>query len=317
MKKIRFLGRAAALGGVALALIALSCSRTTASRVLKQQPAADVTNMMGFSGSPSRDALSGAVAAAGCTLDFFTLEAGLATALCPSGVTLSTATPGFADLGVNIVVEDAQIATGPVDAPPIKEDTATAAGVRISDAANLAYMSKALKGIHYAAQRKDKGGGGADIISFPFAGWYLDRASSTSRSDDGVAWVGLINKAIGFANKNGALVVVAAGNGYGTAVDVTAPGGNFWNRSRPCWGDDGVAVISSGTTMGWRSTPGIAEAHVAALAALYTHKAAMDRGELESELCNPNRNKTYLSPGQIKAAIMRGAVLPPRATAGR
>ncbi|KAG2485386.1 hypothetical protein HYH03_015872 [Edaphochlamys debaryana] len=44
---------------------------------------------------------------------------------------------------------------------------------------------------------------------------------------------------------------------------------------------------------------------------MYIQKAAMDKGVLESELCDPNRVKPFVSPGQIKTAILRGAVRPP------
>ncbi|KAG2481951.1 hypothetical protein HYH03_019095 [Edaphochlamys debaryana] len=104
---------------------------------------------------------------------------------------------------------------------------ATIVGSRIGTPPGSATTSALLQGIYHAAQRRNKGGGGADVINLSYAG-----------------------------------------------TSFSAP-------------------------------------HVAALAALYIQKAAMDKGVLESELCNPNRVKTFVSPGQIKTAIMRGAVLPP------
>ncbi|KAG2482167.1 hypothetical protein HYH03_018884 [Edaphochlamys debaryana] len=104
---------------------------------------------------------------------------------------------------------------------------------------------------------------------------------------------------------------LASYSNYGRAVDVTAPGGDYADFPKPCFFDDFIATTAPNGGTSWVSGTSFSAPHVSALAALYIQKAAMDKGVLESELCNPNRVKTFVSPAQIKTAIMRGAVLPP------
>ncbi|KAG2482683.1 hypothetical protein HYH03_018389 [Edaphochlamys debaryana] len=256
---------------------------------------------------------------------------------------------------------------------------ATLIGVQVFGTELQAADSVVVKGIVYAAQRKDKGGAGADIINLSL-GEIVDRANRTAtRSEmygNGSSIMHIFNRAFAFANKNGVLVVAGAGNdaininaqksgysdpcqnanvicvaanapvgicpagrcaaghrwnctggldfananysrlasysNYGTAVEVTAPGGDTVFEG-DCWLDDTVLVSAPGGVekIGFGTGTSFSAPHVSALAALYLQKAAMDKGALESELCNPGRTKTYVSPGQIKTAILRGAVLPP------
>ncbi|KAG2485286.1 hypothetical protein HYH03_015961 [Edaphochlamys debaryana] len=482
-------------------LALLSCAD---SRQLKQQ-APEVKFLIGFAGTPARVELDAAVSAAGCSLgDFLSVDAGIATAKCPAGVRLSTSTPGFTGLGVNLVAQDVHFTlsedtqsaiaepltsqrrtsasagttttgsattngfyTGPITGEPNdplwayqwaprsieapkawaqgingrcvrvgvvdgyfgtlnpdiknKFDTnvsksfadisfetdpvggvphgqwvsgvigaeanngwsvmgvaygSTLLGVQVFGSSSGAPFSTIVEGILYAAQRKDKGGAGADIINLSLG------ALGTKNADPGVEpgagpIIGLLNKAFAFANKNGVLVVAAAGNNYfnlntpgpflstpceqanvlcvaangpvgicpvcssptsdvdcafppgldfqnanysrlasytnfGLTVDVTAPGGDIMLRGiRPCWGDDKVVTTGPVDVTNWVAGTSFSAPHVSALAALYIQKAAMDKGVLESELCSPGRTKTFISPGQVKRAILSGAVLPP------
>ncbi|KAG2498275.1 hypothetical protein HYH03_003536 [Edaphochlamys debaryana] len=251
----------------------------------------------------------------------------------------------------------------------------TLIGIQVFGTAREALFSTVAQAIIYAAERKSKGGAGADIINLRLAG-VINRADRSSRLEDAGDVLPILNRALAFANKNGVLVVAAANNdalnfdtqrsnltlpcqnpnvicvaanapvgicpscssgnpiicdfppgldfgganynrlasysNYGRAVDVTAPGGDYANFPTPCWADDMVVTTYPfGPYPVWVAGTSFSAPHVSALAALYVQKAAMDAGALESELCNPNRVKTFVSPAQIKAAILRGAVLPP------
>ncbi|KAG2484294.1 hypothetical protein HYH03_016840 [Edaphochlamys debaryana] len=250
----------------------------------------------------------------------------------------------------------------------------TLIGVQVFGTLPSAPFSTIVQGILYAAERKDQGGAGADIINLSLSGTII-RSDRSTRADASGDALPLLNRVFAFANKNGVLVVAAAGNdasnfdfqrsaltlpcespnvicvaanaplgicpscssgdaiicddppgldfagadynrlasytNYGRAVDVTAPGGDFATFPAPCWADDLVATTYPFGFTVWVAGTSFSAPHVSALAALYIQKAAMDQGALESELCAPGRTTTYVSPAEIKAAILRGAVLPP------
>ncbi|KAG2487393.1 hypothetical protein HYH03_013962 [Edaphochlamys debaryana] len=93
---------------------------------------------------------------------------------------------------------------------------------------------------------------------------------------------------------------------YGRSVDVAGPAGVLDNYPGACHSTNAIFSTGRYNIRVYSSEPFMASPHAAALAALYIQKAAMDKGILESELCNPARTRTI-----IKTAIKRGAVMPP------
>ncbi|KAG2487392.1 hypothetical protein HYH03_013961 [Edaphochlamys debaryana] len=506
----------------ALTLLLVAACYTTAARQLKQDAPSSAAYVLGFGGSPARGAFVSAIARAGCALEDFTAEAGIATSVCPIGhlhKVSSCPSPGFPELGVNLVTKDVvfttpgddngkpkphdsdssddraaaaagastdssvvagstpppKFFTGPITdtsalndpfwrrqwapkaigapaawakgingrcvrvglvdfvfGPPHNDlknkydfsvskgfgnvdwtynspDPAgtytagivgaeannsdsvvgvaygsTLIGASVSDeisGLNTMRLSKIAQGIIYAAKRKDEGGAGVDLIhaNFPTDN-IIDRTNEAQMTESGAFSnaVAVLNKAISFANRNGVLVVVPVGHvpyptsgidltyqkanftalcenanvlcvgaygatgickgtcvgnnyfcnvpkdiaganysqlhpqsNYGRSVDVAGPAGNPLNYPAPCWGTNAIFSTGRYNIRIVTGVPFTAAPHAAALAALYIQKAAMDKGILESELCNPARTRTIVSPGQIKTAIKRGAVMPP------
>ncbi|KAG2483367.1 hypothetical protein HYH03_017766 [Edaphochlamys debaryana] len=223
----------------------------------------------------SEDVFNATITSAGCSPLFYSLDAGVAGAVCPSGVILSTATPGFAALGVDLVVPDDDenspydteisfpATTADLPSSVASPSPAAAGGARRSAQAAAGFYTGALNGsgvgqpndptypyqwaphaigapaawargingrcvrvaildgasqtqaIIYAAQRKNKGGAGADMINLSWALRY-NRANATKFENntqaEGQTAMGVYNKVFAYANKNGVLIVGSASN---------------------------------------------------------------------------------------------------------
>ncbi|KAG2486290.1 hypothetical protein HYH03_014995 [Edaphochlamys debaryana] len=213
----------------------------------------------------------------------------------------------------------------------------TLIGVRVSGKAAGVPWSAWIKAVIYAAQRKDLGGAGSDVLTLEWVDdERVNRANRTGvRSElygNGTNINHMLNRAIAFANRNGVLIVVSAGlwPAYGLPGDLRTEKSYVTN---PCENANVLCVAASApvgvcppshcaqNSINWFYCPlglDFAGADYNRLAyfssyggALYIQKAAMDKGKLETELCAPGRTKTSVSAGQVKAAIVRGAVLPP------
>ncbi|KAG2482441.1 hypothetical protein HYH03_018611 [Edaphochlamys debaryana] len=253
---------------------------------------------------------------------------------------------------------------------------ATLIAVQTLDGGGSGTISDIVKGILYAAERKDKGGAGADIINLSLGGIISKppktKPGSRTRQEQAQDVSTILTKSLLFADKKGVFVVAAAGNtntdldvqrasgqlqvpcegvnvvcvsafapismckgdciegitcavpldfgganysrkasysNYGTAIDISAPGGDLLDPGT-CWINDMVATTDTDGYTTWQAGTSFASPHVAAAAALYIHKAVADSRRMSS-LCSPTRTKTLINPDRIKNAIRRGAVVPP------
>ncbi|KAG2489660.1 hypothetical protein HYH03_011937 [Edaphochlamys debaryana] len=116
----------------------------------------------------------------------------------------------------------------------------TLIGVQVFDE-RTAPDSTIIQGILYAAERKDKGGAGADIINLSL-GSYLDRSDlrqNKTTGEDRENVMMMFNKALAFANKNGVLVVASAGN---DVIDFNSQKSNF---TSPCESANVICVAAN------------------------------------------------------------------------
>ncbi|KAG2482717.1 hypothetical protein HYH03_018374 [Edaphochlamys debaryana] len=297
----------AAAAAAALLLAAFALCSGTAARKLQQEKQ-QATFIIGFNGSaPARDALRGAVVAAGCSLGFFHKEAGIAFAKCPAGITLTIASFP-ASLNVSVVEPDQEHGPPDDDDPKGKEDDDKPAAPAATPGATSSTPGK-----FYTGPLTGAAGEPNDTLwhAQPFTGRRTFNPDIVNKFD--------MNASKSFVNVPfGAVMNVSTFGAINIAGVIAAEANNGIGVVGLAYGATLIGVqVLNGTSSSPAST--IIEAVI--YAAERKDKGGGGADVITITSCKNGdhgamRNTTYynmdsLDRTVIKAAILRGAVLPP------